>query len=446
MTTAASKRIPAWLPANGQDYFNYMARYTASNYQLQGVLEFPGRLREDLLARALRLSCNAEPVLGCRFVEDEQHPYWQRMEDLDDRDWCPVVMAGELGQAQMLLDEYLREPMDPERDPQVKAKLFRLQEGAGDETAGWRDRLVVKVNHFSCDGAAVKEYLALIASIYSKLEEDPGYTPEPNLRGKRSVEQLFMELGILLPGTAFDPEQAALAPAWCFPWKGGEPAGPRMAIRRVEPASLVRLKEAGRSLGATVNDMLLAAYFASLYDLVQPVEGAPMDITVTVDLRRFLSGGRAEALCNLSGSVCARMDRRLEEPFPETVARAAAVMRACKEGRPGVHTAASMELLAELGFEEELNILRGMRAQSMETSLCSPMLSNLGVLPEEALVFGDRAASRAYIVTPAMFAPGLMLGASTYRGELTLTVSYYESTTELQDIERLLEGVVERLG
>ncbi|MDP8256323.1 MAG: hypothetical protein P9M14_11290 [Candidatus Alcyoniella australis] len=49
--------------------------------QIHAVLDLEGRIDRDRLAQAMRLLCDAEPVLGCRFVEHWAVPYWQRLSD-----------------------------------------------------------------------------------------------------------------------------------------------------------------------------------------------------------------------------------------------------------------------------------------------------------------------------------------------------------------------------
>ena len=63
-----------------------MAAYLGRNLNygyVNTVVQFPGRLDAQRLRRATRLSVDAEPILGCRFVDSWYHPYWQRRNDLD---------------------------------------------------------------------------------------------------------------------------------------------------------------------------------------------------------------------------------------------------------------------------------------------------------------------------------------------------------------------------
>jgi NRPS condensation-like uncharacterized protein len=78
------------IPANGQDLANHIGSLWNANGQLQIVLEFDAKLDFDCLKKAVRLSLDSEPILGCYFVENEHHPYWERLENVDKIDWCTL--------------------------------------------------------------------------------------------------------------------------------------------------------------------------------------------------------------------------------------------------------------------------------------------------------------------------------------------------------------------
>ncbi|HEX3028238.1 MAG TPA: alcohol acetyltransferase, partial [Clostridia bacterium] len=65
------------IPADGQDIYNYVARYRIANFQTQAVMKLDGRLDFNKLSEAVRLSFDVEPVFGCRFIESIR-PYWKR--------------------------------------------------------------------------------------------------------------------------------------------------------------------------------------------------------------------------------------------------------------------------------------------------------------------------------------------------------------------------------
>lgn len=83
------QNIPDTMPATSQDCFNYSVRYVRfTNSTIQAVIHFMGKLDTVRLARAVKLSVDAEPVLGCKFIEREDKPFWQRLTGQDSISWC----------------------------------------------------------------------------------------------------------------------------------------------------------------------------------------------------------------------------------------------------------------------------------------------------------------------------------------------------------------------
>src|SRR4051812_19530394 len=77
------RKIPDTFPANGHDICNYIARYGMANHQIQAIMRLDGRLDFEKLSKAVRLSIDAEPVFGCRFVEGNP-PYWKRVSNINE--------------------------------------------------------------------------------------------------------------------------------------------------------------------------------------------------------------------------------------------------------------------------------------------------------------------------------------------------------------------------
>lgn len=421
------KSIPDVLPANVSDWINYAARYGSSNCQIHAVLEFQGRLDAARLAQAIRLSVDIEPILGCRFIEAPHHPYWLRLVDLDAIHWCSLE---ETRDKETALRRFLGKPFDLEHDPQVLVKLIR---------SGENDSMCIKLNHACCDGGGLKEYLELLAGIYTRLGDDKGFEAKPNVLGKRDLSRLFKELGMVDPRTAWDPKLAEQKPTWAFPWQPGQPVGPQFSVRRLFSQHVHALSTYAQKRRATVNDLILTAFIRALFQMVKPLPGEPMEVLLTVDLRRYLPGGRAEAICNLSGLTSVGITRIPSESFEATLSRVVPLkLKGIKRNRPGVFGAIGFELLEGLSFRETLQILQGSRQQAIESGKCSPTLSNLGIISRSPLQFGEIVVRDAYGFSPAFHAPAFMLVAGTYNQVLTFTVSYYEPTTRREDVEQLL--------
>jgi NRPS condensation-like uncharacterized protein len=67
-----------------------------------------------------------------------------------------------------------------------------------------------------------------------------------------------------------------------------------------------------------------------------------------------------------------------------------------------------------------------------------PFLSNLGIINEQQLDFGDAEVTDAFVLSLVDYPPHFMLAASTYRDTMTFTSGFCNATTQRPVIERFL--------
>lgn len=421
-------------PATCQDQFNYAARYGSTKCnQIQAVLELDGHLDSEHLQKAFRLVVEAEPILACRFIEADPHPYWERRQEFGPGKYFSI---SETRDPEVALQDCLARPMEVEDDPGIQLELIRNSP---------KDCLVIKVNHACTDGSGVKTLVQQLADVYTRLKADPDYHPVYHGGAQRDQAQLFQELGINDYEAVFDPGQITPQATWAFPNYPGEPATPHVTLRRLTVDQFNAVAQVAKHTGAGINNVILTAFYRALFKMLAPAEHLPVEITVTVDLRQYLAAGKTETLCNLSGAVNTQIARIAGESFQATLLRVIPVMTGLKQHRTGVQMAIFFELLGKMEFPQLLDQLRGIQQGAKSSGVYSPMLSNLGVLSREFLQFGHCLVREAFLVTPPLCAPAFMLGVSTYRDALTLAVSYYEPVTRQADVEQFLDLIYREL-
>lgn len=418
--------IPRLLPANGHDMYNYVARYGAANFQTQTVMKLNGKLDPDKLKKAVRLSVDVEPVFGCRFIENES-PYWKRLDDLDNTEFCSFEKAVNMGEA---VQRFLDSPFSMDNDPMVKLRLI---------SSASYDTLCLKNNHTCCDGTGTKEYLQLLSEIYSSIDQDNGvFVPKPRIRNRWDQDRLFNALGIKDPETAWNNNGEIPELLWTFPWRQGQPDVARVVVCKLPYGYINIMSRYGKARGATINDILLTAFYRAMFEFSQPQYGIPMHIPMTVDLRRYLPDQKTGAIRNFSGGIDTKLTRVANEPFAGTLSRIVPMMNEIKKGRPGLQSAVGLERVERANFYDTLAFYRDAGKKLTYTDEFAPVLSNLSYISKSPLKFGKTTVTDAYIVPPALSAPGYLLCVSTYNGLITFAVSYYESQARREDIERVL--------
>lgn len=425
------------MPAYAHDFGNYVARYGMGNFQIQVVMKLDGKLDFDKLSRAVRLSVDAEPVLGCRFVEHNP-PYFKRLKDIDKTVFCSMEETDNLEEA---VHRFLESPLDMDHDPMVKVKLIR---------SGEYDTLGIKLNHCCSDGSGTKDYIHLLSHIYSCIDiENCVYQPKPSVRSRKDHEKIFGALGIKHP--ELDNSKAEFPKTvWPFPWKpGGRKDITSFVICKLPNGQLDVLSKYAKQRGASINDLILTAFYRAMFELSQPPYGVPMDIGLTVDLRRFLPDNKAEAIRNLSGGIVLRVARLPGEPFEGTLSRVVSVMNRKKDHNPGYQCATGAERAEKLNFHYFLAFSKFLsqvsKIMSQNCFFCSPGLSNVGIISKSLIRFGENVVTEAYFIPPVVLVPGLLLVASSYNGIMTLATGYYKGSICRKYLEKLLNKIKDEL-
>lgn len=421
--------IPDEIPAGGQDWANHIAHIISSNAQIQVVLEFEQHINEDLMKRAIRFSIDVEPVLGCRFME-ETKPYWKRLSDIDNLTWCCLESTQNKVET---LEKFLESPLEPEYR-QLQAKIIRLDQN---------DLLCLKLDHACTDGGGVKQYVQLLADIYTHLSKDLNYRPISNRNLKRDASCLFEQLSFANPKAALNQEMENPKPSWSFPYQECPSTHMQahqtsMMILRISGEKLAGILVYTKARQVTVNDLIMTLFYRALFAMVLLEPLVPVPIDVTVDLRRYLSNQKCASICNMSGIANTTLTRVAEEPFELTLKRVVQMMTQVKKNNPGIQSAVSMELMTGLSYQAALGFLQKAQQNIKQRGKCAPLLSNMGILAENPLRFGNHTVKDGYMITPAFHAPGFMLGVSTYHDTLTLVVSYYKSETRHEDVAKFL--------
>ncbi len=430
------------IPATAHDIGNYIAKYGMANFQIQFIMKIDGTLDFDTLVRAVRLSVEAEPVFGCRFVKSDS-PYWKRFDDIDDiNKFCSFV---ETDNDEDGVKRFLESPMSMDKDPMVLIRLIRK---------GAYDTLGIKINHVCCDGAGAREYVLLLSDIYSHIAAgDTAYIPDISIRDRKDIDELKIACSDESPDTAWSIQQQVALPTWTFPWKNNQMGKVIFPVCKLPQGQLEIMRKYAKDRNATINDLLLTAIFRAMFKITKAPYGIPMDLPITIDLRKYLSDQKANAIRNLSGGIIIKIDRRHHETFEDTLARVTAVTSEMRSKHPSILNSLWAEYIESISFRNVCAYYKYL-SQLIEFTSSNPFftiancglaLSNCGYISKNPINFGNRTVTDAYIIPPVVRAPALLLVASTYNGIVTLAIGYYEPSANKSDIENLLNKIKKEL-
>lgn len=424
------------IPADGYDICNYIAKYDMANYQIQAIMKLDKRLDFNTLVKAVGLLVESEPVLGCGFIKSH-HPYWKRFNNIDSIKFCSFEETANTDEAVQL---FLESPLQMDKAPLFAVRLMRSHD---------YDTLGIKINHVCSDAAGAREFIMLLSDIYSRIANGENFIPEPSIRSKNDHKKLVIALGKDDPKTTWGPQQQSASPTWRFPWKNGRTGKTGFAICRLPYGYLDLLNNYAKARGATINDLLLTAIFRAMFKISKPPYGVPMDIPITIDLRKYLPEHKAGAIRNMSGGIVLKIARKPHEPFEETLSRVMSFTKEIRSRHPSATNLKMAELIEKMNFHQICAYFKAM-SRAIEfashspfyiVNRCSPVLSNFGFISRSLIKFGDSTVTDAYIIPPVVRAPGILLVASTYNNIITLGVGYYKPSVRNPVMKGLLDKI-----
>jgi NRPS condensation-like uncharacterized protein len=95
-------------------------------------------------------------------------------------------------------------------------------------------------------------------------------------------------------------------------------------------------------------------------------------------------------------------------------------------------------ILAELSYKRKNEVIKSKKG--------FVHFSNAGLISKERIYFDDIEVYDAYGIAPALCAPDFLLVVSTYQDWMTLNISFFEPTIEIEWVQKLLDSMMEDLS
>jgi NRPS condensation-like uncharacterized protein len=415
--------VPGSFPATGTDVAVSITRMV-THHRIGLRLAFDGRLDPERLSRAVRLSLDAEPILGCSFETDAFEASWKRLPDLDAT--LPFSFK-ETADPAGVMNAFQAEEVG---DAGPQAAVALLRSAAGDE-------LGIKVSHVLADGRAAKQYAYLLADIYTRLGVDPAYAPEPNLAPRPTGRDVWANLTREQRRDAKKAKTWANA-TWQVPFKGRTGRGLTYRTLALAPARFGAIRAYGKEHDATVNDMMLAAFLRAAVLAFDPPTGVPLSVMCTADLRRYLPDAERLPIANISISGSLDIERADEE-FDETLRRVRQRMDAWARTCYGAGAVLGAEKLAGLGYRMTKALLGATLRLAGRSDKTYPWFTNIGVLDEARLAFDGQTSAAGHMYGPSAIGASIVPTVSTYRDTLTVCMGFCEADCDATMIERVLQ-------
>jgi NRPS condensation-like uncharacterized protein len=388
-------------------------------------LDFAGRLDPQILARAADLLLDAEPILACRLVLDEQGPRWEPVAKARRNAFTITYRAADYETVRL-------NGLDATANVQATWCLWRRESG---------DRLLVKMTHEAGDGVSLQYLVSRMASIYSALCGNASHQPTRNLERRRDLGQLLSQIPrrarprLLWDFAKFMTPRVARKSTHVLPL-APKSSGPWVAVTKRVPATQLRyVSQYGKTRGATLNDVFLAAAYRALANDGRWDGRSALCISITVDLRRWCHSAAA-SICNLASFEHPFLMRKLGSDFEQTLANVTALTRLRKKHQPGLAEALLLDMWLRSSY-------LGRRERPTLWQLVACVMSNEGRLDRAPITFGTQSPVSAHMLPPFFALPGVQICLSGYGGGLTMAVVTPQNGQAV--IQRFLDAIVHEL-
>ena len=359
----------------------------------------------DALKTVIICAFEKIPVLHSKFVDTKLSTHWQVMPyDIDE-----VFTVSYPDDLQGAVDAFLTQYIPPESHIQMKVALF-IKDG--------KSTLCFIENHMCMDGGDLKYFLESFCSNYNRYVNE-GISPIDYRTGSRSYDDVYSVFSKTESGVAqrlFKNINAR--DDHKFPLTADNIRDTSfIARKKFSEETLMKLKSKGKELGATINELLLACYFYSVYELAGYPASDKMMISNAIDLRRHMDSVADKGFTNHTSWMQCAVPERGRDIF-ETVKYVVLSSNKFKNDKfMGLY---GLPLL-NFGY----NILPHAASEEIiKIGYSNPLIamSNIGVLKGELFGLNGKEPTDAFMSGAVKYKPFVLLTVTTYKNVITLSM------------------------
>ena len=393
-------------------------------------LRYDFEINIDALKTVLICFLEKAPVLHSSFTDNRIAPYWTVKDyKIDD-----VLTVKEVSEAELEyeINNFLIQYIPPDADLQMKVAVFNHN---------GKSVLCVVENHMCMDGGDLKYFMKALCKNYNDYIEK-GISPIDLRTGTRSYESVY---------EGFSSGEKRMAKNLYkninskddhgFPFTPDSIRDKSFIAKRKIPASKFdEIRFAGKKYGATINDMLLTAYFYALYELAGFDNRESVSISCAVDLRRHIKNNAGQGVTNHTAWMQCRVPERGANIF-ETLNFVVHSSNQFKEDKfIGLHG------LPLLSFGYKILPLAASE-EVIKIGYANPLLamSNIGILEVDKLALEGHEPVDGFMSGAVKYKPYALLSVTSVRKELTISMCVRGNDEDKLIVDKFFDLIVKNI-
>ncbi len=398
------------------------------NRTMHAAYYYDGTINEEVLAKVYVAVIKEIPVLHSTYHNNFIKPYWVLNEEFSSEDFFSVI---ETDDPEKELDDFMGFTVPADGKVQMRARIIRCN---------GKDVLATVVNHMCFDGSDMRYLNAKVVETYNLFMESGSLAPDIK-KGTRCADQVYYELS---------PEDQKIAKGLyknistvenkvTFPFAPDDGTEKCRLVRaKLFRDDFMQMKNKGKEMGATINDVLLGAYFRVLYKYLGT------DATITVpcmyDLRRY-TGGKSLGLTNMIGFMPCTISPDVGATMKDTIEKVKVTLKDAKEDRfTGLYSLPLLKLAYGIfpHFISEFAIRLGYTNPYVG-------MSNIGIINPAEFAFKGLTLIDAFYSGAIKYKPYMQLALTTFQNEITFSVGIRGNDKDAEIFQGFLNDVIKEL-
>lgn len=272
-----------------------MVQFIFRNYydrMIHAILWFDGLVDQDAVRASVRHIVDKAEVLRSTFRAGFFRPKWV-VNDLDDTgQLVQVINADDVEKASF---ECISQSFSYKEKLQIR--VFIVQDGT-------KSAIAFLVNHMCFDGGDFGYFLKKFVECYNSVLRTGSCEGVEIKTGSRDANQLYQgmspERAKEAKGLYKNVSRTGVKHKFAFSDDKHDLAT-RFTVKRLTEEQLTAIKTKAKSVGASLNDVLLAGYLRAIANQLALGPDEIVNVTSMVDLRRHLPDRQTQGMTNMTG-------------------------------------------------------------------------------------------------------------------------------------------------
>lgn len=389
------------------DKMHYMFR-EFNDRMVHVVLTYDTHIDIEALKTVLICFLEKIPVLHSSFVPSAINPYWEQ-KDYVIEDVLEVHDIENEEDLDLEIENFLMQYIPPEASLQIQVAVFNH---------GEKSTLCIVENHMCMDGGDLKYFLNSLCTCYTEYIEK-GISPLGVRTGSRSYEEVYADMSPTEKQTAKRLyKNVSQRDKHKMPFTPDSKEDRSFIVKeKIKKEKFEKIRKAGKELGATVNDVLVAVFLHSMYEITDYSSEEEIAVSCAIDLRRHMSDLSDVGYTNHTAFMSCSTP---------------------KKGRNIKESIEFVKLSAQKNKEDKFMGLYGLPLLKLAYSIMpyaasesvikigysNPLLgiSNVGVLDAEKLSLCGHPPIDGFATGAVKYKPFSLLSATSLNGEMTIAM------------------------